>query len=354
MAAVDEAERRGDARGALDLIEERLLDTDGNLFWRGDRIIRLSQLAGFGRLLPRWATSRWLLEQAFQELCPSGRPIIGQAMQAVSDLHGGLDHVRRPSGEDPRIKILEHDWVFRQSLLYELGGLGSYLRRVPLHLFAGADRIGEWARAPMGGYRFVERGSAVTGWEDLASGDRIDTANIGSAAMLLVGECAIGRLVPIDSGRMFETVPLRVPEGVARAVAADPADWLQPVRAAIREGERIETDGCRFGFLTDVPRVASVFTVYDDLDLLDRYPERAENLFACVREALGGGPSKDPDAVDVWACIAAELLHPNVLSALADRLRPEDAELYARLAQALAEPAATLARLLASEARDVA
>jgi hypothetical protein len=145
-----------------------------------------------------------------------------------------------------------------------------------------------------------------------------------------------------------------VPEGVARAVAADPADWLQPVRASIRAGEGIETDGCRFGFLTDVPRVASVFTVYDDLDLLDRYPERADKLLACVREALDDGPSEDPDAVDVWACIAAELLHPNVLSALADRLRPEDSELFARLAQAVAEPAATLAHLLASEARDVA
>ncbi|MDZ5622011.1 hypothetical protein [Nocardioides bizhenqiangii] len=354
MAAVDEAERRGDARAALDLIEERLLDTDGNLFWRGDRIIRLTQLASLGPLLPRWATSRWLLEQALQELGPSGRPIVGQALQAVADVHGGLGHVRRPSGEDPRIKVLEHDWVFRQCLLYELGGLASYLRRVPLHLVTGADRVDEWARAPMGGYRFVERGSAVTVWEDVASGDRTETANIGSAAMLLLGECAIGRLVPIDGGRMFETVPLRVPEGVACAVAAEPAGWLSALRDAVRAGERIETGGTRFGFLTDVPRVASVLTVYDELDLLDRYPERAEKLLACVREAFDEEPTKDPDAVDVWACVAAELLHPSVLSALADGLRPSDAELYTRLAQTVAEPAATLARLLASEARDVA
>ena len=354
MAAADEAERRGDARGALDKIEERLLDTNGNLFWRGERIIRLSQLAAFGPLLPRWATSRWLLEQTVQELGSSRSRILDRALQTVSDLHGGLDHVRRPPGEDPRIKVFEHDWVFRQCALYELGGLASYLRRVPLHLFASADRIDEWARTPMGGIRCLERAAATTVWEDLASGDRIETANIGSAAMMFLGECAIGRLVPVEGGRMFETVPLRVPEPVARAVAAGPVDWLEALRDAIRSGEEIDTDGGRFGFLTDVPPVVSVVTMYGDLDLLDRYPERAAGFLASVRRAYDEEPIDDPDVVDVWACVAAELLHPNLLSALAAALRPEDSELYARLARTVAEPAATLCRLLASEARDVA
>ncbi len=354
MASVDEAERRGDARGALDLIQQRLLDTEGKLFWRSGRIVRLSQLACFGPWLPRWATSRWLLEQTLQELGPSAGPVLEQALRAVSDLHGGLAHVRRPPGEDPRVKVADHDWVFRQCVLYELGGLASYLRRVPAALVDGADRIHEWARTPMGGYRHVERRPSVTIWEDLGSGERIETANIGSAAMVIVGESAIGRLVPVEGGRMFETVPLVVPDAVASAVAAAPADWLPQLRDAIRAGEKIETGGCRFGFLTDVPAVASAFTMYGDLELLDRYPQRAEAYLATIRRALAEQPTEDPEVVDVWACAAAELLNPNLLNALADALRPADAELYGRLAQHLAEPAATIARQLAIEARDVA
>lgn len=354
MRAVDDAERRGDAGAALDLIEEQLFDPDGRLFWRADRIVRLSQLALFGPWLPRWATSRWLMEQALQELPPTGGPAVHEAIRVAAEIRGGLARVGRPAGEDPRIKVMDHDWVFRQLLLYELGALASYLRRVPSDLLARADQVEAWLAAPMGGYRYVDRTPAVVTWEDLATGERVGTANIGSAAQLVLGEHAIGRLVPIEGGRMFETLPLHVPEAVARAVAAAPAEWVRALRDARARGEDLRTGGLRFGFLTDVPYEISALTLYGDLGSLDRYEVRAARLLDAARQAFEDGPADDPDAVDVWACLAAELLNPNVFQALARGVAADQADLYTRLGRTLAEPPARFCRDLADAGRDVA
>lgn len=354
MLAVDAAERRGDARGALNLIEQRLYGPDGKFFWRAERILRLSQLATFGPCLPRWATSRWLLEQAVQQLPPTGSPAIERAFRIVADIRGGLENVQRPSGEDPRIKVMEGDWVFRQCVLYELGALASYLRRASPDLVAGADQIQSWARAPMGGFRYVARTPAVTTWEDLASGDRVDTPNIGSAAMLVAGEHVIGRMVPIEGGRMFETLPLEVPESVARVVAGAPADWIHVLREARERGEELDTGTFSFGFLTDVPLEITALTLYGDFESLDRYDERADRFLDAVRRAFREEPTDDPEVVDVWACIAAELLSWNVFVTLTKRLRSDQADLYARLGLILAEPAARFSRDLADAARAAA
>lgn len=58
LRAVDEAEARGDAHGALDLVlrDRRVRDDEG--FWRPEKVRRLLQLTALGPLLPRWATSR--------------------------------------------------------------------------------------------------------------------------------------------------------------------------------------------------------------------------------------------------------------------------------------------------------
>lgn len=354
MLMVDEAERRGDARGAIDLIEQKLYGPDGKLFWRAERITRLSQLSTFGPWLPRWATSRWLLEQAVQGLALTRSSAIGQAFRTVADIRSGLENVPRPSGEDPRMKVMDHDWVFRQCVLYEFGALASYLRRAPADLVAGADQIQAWAHAPMGGFRYLARTPAVTAWADLASGKRIEIPNIGSAATLIEGEHAIGRMVPVEGGRMFETMPLGVPEAVARAVAGAPADWIQVLREARERGEELETGGFRFGFLTDVRPEISALTLYGDFESLDRYDERADRFFDAVRRAFRDQPTDDPEVIDVWACIAAELLNWNLFVALTRSVRPDQADLYARLGRILAEPAARFCRDLADEAREAA
>lgn len=351
---VDAAERRGDARGALDLIEQRLFGPDGELYWRPWRITRLSQMANFGPWLPRWATSRWLLEQALQDLPSSRHPGVAKAFATVAAVLGGLDGVRRPDGEDPHIKVMDHDWVFRQCLLYEYGGLASYLRRAAPDFVVGADHIHDWVRAPMGGFRYEARSPSTTTWVDLATDERVEIANIGSAAMLVEGEHAIGRMVPIESGRMFETMPLGVPEAVARAVAAAPTDWIDILKDARARGEEVETGGFRFGFLTDVRMEVAAITLYDDLDLLDKYEQRVDAFIDTVRRAFREQPTDDPEVIDVWACIAAEILNWNVFATLARKPRPGQEELFARLGKVLAEPAARFCRDLSVVAREAA
>ena len=78
--------------------------------------------------------------------------MIDRAFHVVAGFRGGLEDVPRPDGEDPRIKVMDHDWVFRQCLLYEFGALASYLGRAPADLIASSDQIDEWAAAPMGDY----------------------------------------------------------------------------------------------------------------------------------------------------------------------------------------------------------
>jgi hypothetical protein len=56
LRATDDAERRGDAKEALDLMEEH---PGGVAFWRPWRARALLQMAMFGSLLPPCATSRW-------------------------------------------------------------------------------------------------------------------------------------------------------------------------------------------------------------------------------------------------------------------------------------------------------
>jgi hypothetical protein len=249
---------------------------------------------------------------------------------------------------------MDHDWVFRQCLLYDFGALASYLRRVPANLLARADRIEEWCAVPMGGYRCVARTPAVMYWVDVATGESVETPNIGSAALLLEGEWVIGRVVPIEGGRMFETLPLRVPESVARAVAAAPAEWIRALRDARGRGETVETGGCRFGFLSDVRSEISALTLYDDLESVDQYRERADRFVDVVTRAFRDVPTNDPDAVDVWACIGAELLTPHLFARLVERVRPDQADLYALLGRSLAEPAARMCRVLAVAAQRAA
>jgi hypothetical protein len=86
MAAADEAELRGDAAAALAVIEQHLFGPDGKIFWRRERILRLSQLELFGPWLPAWVTSRWLLEQALQSFGPSKRTATERALRVAVEI----------------------------------------------------------------------------------------------------------------------------------------------------------------------------------------------------------------------------------------------------------------------------
>jgi len=332
---------------------ERMPDgPDGRPFWRPWRLRRLMQFAVLGPTLPRWATSRWVLEQALQALHESRRQHVLRAMGIAIEIRGGEGRLAGVDQADARAKVIDHDWVFRQVLLYELGGLRHFIRRTAsADLLAGADHIDEWALGRMGGYRLHERAPATLTWENLATGVRIEMPNIGSGVFIVPGETVIGRVVPVEVGSMFESTPLRVPLEVARMVAHAPDDWIDALRGGCDMVEPPITDGFWFGVLSDVPMpvVWAALLSGSEGPVIPTEAERARALLRVATGALGLGPEDlRPEELDVWACLAAAVLDPTVAVGLAEVVRPEDAAIFAGLGDALAEPAATVCRDLAA------
>ena len=365
MIAADRAEARGDAAGALRIIERDLERHSAvPTFWRPGRVTRLLQLEVLGPWLPRWATSRWILDQAAQHLDPRGRDRALRALR-IAERTGGMKDVC--AGLDPidaRVKLMDHDWVHRQVLLYELGGLRTFLRHgAAADLIAGADHIRAWASAPLGAYRLVATSARTSIWLEVATGVEHECLEIGGASLLDEGDHVIGRMVPIDQGAMFESAPLWVAPDVADRVAQYPAGWLTAVRSGSSAVDTEPTSTYRSGFplLTDIDawhQTVCAVSIHDDLD--DRsgdaaQPDVAELGCAVVRAALDDDlPARE----GVWRrpgpVVAATMLTPSVLGELFRRLRPEDVVKLQVLSESLTEPAAQLCRDLALLAQSAA
>jgi hypothetical protein len=367
LCAADAAEARGDAHGALAVIEEHLaICRPGETFWRPWRVRRLIQLALLGPLLPRWVTSRWILAQALQHLDPAPGGVAStrhrRAIDLAVELRGGADTLVGVDATDAMCRVIDRDWVYRQLHLYDLGGLQHFLRRAASSdLVAGADRIHDWASAPMGGFRLRERHPTTVGWVDLATDDDVVTANIGSAALAVPGDCVIGRLVPIEDGAMFEGVPLLVPDDVARRVADDPAAWVDALRALPggTANPAHQPAGDLTGLVSDVPSLVWQICLCQATELRDAVdPPSVEALASAVlelgRASLDAAREPRGDEIDPWSCVAAALLSPDGLAGLAESVGPDDCPLLLRLADVLAEPAATWCRLVAEETSQAA
>jgi hypothetical protein len=304
-----------------------LTHAEGLSFWRPRRYTCVLQIAWLAPVLPGWATSRWILAQAAQHLGerhdPVARHRVHRALGLAIELRGGPEKLPGRDLVDRQCRVLDHDWVFRELYLYDLGGLQHFVRRVATpDLLAGADRIAEWPASAMGGYRFVgcDPGTAI--WEDLADHAALVTANIGSAATLLPGDCAVGRVVPIEGGAMFEAPPLPVPEAVALAVGSEPRGWVEALRAG-PAGLTVAAAQPRSGLLSDVP----------DAELGQAFADRP---------AAAG--------VDPWCRLFASLVEPRYVQALVCRKASLDQAQRAALAvlgEVLAEPAAAWCRALA-------
>lgn len=360
MLAADDAELRGDAVAALEIMGQHVGE---GTFWRPWRVRRLYALALLGPGLPAWVTSRWILAQALQHLTRTsnggpGRRRVAQALAIAVELRGGPQGLPGVDAMDAQCRVMDHDWVYRQLHLYELGGLAHFLRVAPSDLVAGADRIHDWAAAPMGGYRLVGRDAATVDWEDLGTGVVIRTANIGTAAMVLPRACVIGRLVPIEGGRMFEGAPLLVPEPVAFEVAGDPTGWVECLRSACGAHPGLSERPCGdvHGLLTDVPEVAWALAMRPLSGLAPTSTltdgemiSAVINTARAVLESDGSADFHDPEALDPWACIAAALLEPDVIMAMGRVPEAVDRSVLVRLADVLAEPAASACRDFASD-----
>ena len=355
LQAIDEAERRGDAEQALQLM---LTHPEGLSFWRPRRYTGLMQMSALAGIAPGWATSRWILSQAHQRLGERHDPVARQrfrrALQVAVELRGGVGALPGRDLTDQQCRVVDHDWVYRELFLYDLGALRHFLQRVVTpDLLAGADRVAAWAASPMGGYRFVGGDATKVSWEDLADGEALRTANIGSAVSLQPGDCVLGRIVPIEGGVMFEMPPLPVPEPVALRVSHHPQGWIEALRAE-PPGLSVAGAGPCSGLLSDVPddlvrqtlswgRAVSLRTFRDEATY-------ARHVVELGRRLLAGGDDQHPQDHDRWPRVAAVLVDPMALQSLSCRqhaLAAGDREVLATLAGRLAEPAASWCRVLA-------
>jgi hypothetical protein len=343
LQAVGEAETRGDAAGALQLVEMYPMGSDGAFFWNPHRVARLAQVVQLGGLLPRWATSRWILEQSLIQFDPALRGARQEAMRVALELRGEPEELTR---------VMDHDWVHRQLLIYEYGGLQRFLSAwATPDLLAGADRIEEWVAAPIRALRLESREPALLTWTDLATGGELVTPNLGAAVLEEPGDFTLARVVPTECGPMFDGVPLGVAERTAEQVAADPGAWLDALRT-VAGTEDYCPDLVHGNFLvTDVPSRISLLALSDYLPSPPpRVPDGAvvtEAAIALARHAASGGGESAP--LDLWPCVAAELLAPDVLPDLAYRLGPADRPWLEVLGQVLPDPAGPACRALMAE-----
>jgi hypothetical protein len=350
MLAADEAEARGDATAAFDLIAAAPFSPDGTFFWRPGRVLRLAQLHSLREVLPQWATSRWILAQAHQSVQEQGGSRLRDALSVALETSGAE---RWGVKVDPA-RVMDHDWVYRQVLLYESGGLEHFMRQVACaDLLVGADRIEDWALTPMGAFTLLAESSGMLTWKELGSGREVRTPNLGAATMVWPGGCVLGRLVPIEDGYMFESAPLSLPRAPAEEVAEDPGRWLDVVARACRDeyvreedDEICVTGHFDFDLLTDVPALTQHFVqhlvrdgawaaIHDDCDSL-------ELSLGLVRAALHDRlvPSELLD--DPWPSVSAALVVPSVSRALYRESGPGDAGALRRLAARLPRPASSV------------
>lgn len=351
LGAADAAEARGDAAEALGLMAGHQLGPDGKPFWKPERWRRLAQLWVFGPLLPRWATSRWILAQAVQHLGSRdrGRKALDIAIRA----RGGAAALPGRDAMDAQCRVMDHDWVYRQVLLYELGGLEHFVGRAAFpDLLAAAESLDAWLRPPMGAFVLESASSRSLAWRDLASGDPLGTHNLG--ALVEVGDFVIGRPVPVEDGTIFESAPLVVSERGARRVAQDPQCWIEVVADEWRRPQGGDDSGFSthvgdYGLVTDLPflvRGLIAQSVAPESDspghgAEDPMTVHLEEQVALVRAAMRGRASEVEAVLDIdpWPAVAAAVLDPFVYRALTERLSPDDAAAVRSLIELLPEPA---------------
>jgi hypothetical protein len=360
MVAADEAEAAGDAMATLEVMEAFAVGPDGEPFWRPWRAKHLFQIAMLGPLLPRWATSRWLCNQAMQSVHEADRGRARRAFELAVQLRGGEANLPGRNAADAHGRVVDRDWVYRQLYLYELGGLQSFVRRqASSRLLSQADSIDEWARSPMGGYRLVGSTTDTVTWLDLAADRERTIPNIGSGCLLVPGEHVLGRLVPVEGGVLFETRPLLVSSEVAARVADSPADWLTILEQGSATEEQLALRHALPTLLTDVPTTAWELLLLGDteppIDGDEWAALLARGLLDVAALAMGGHPRRPTDGeLDPWSCLAAAVVDPMVIVGMATAAELRDVPVLAKLGGLLAEPAASVCQGMAWELLDAA
>lgn len=259
MRATADAEARGEVEEALRLYSQI------DFFEGNSHGALLAQLAELGDDAPGWVWSRWATLQCLRPLWSDNPrangpdPTLVRAVE-VAYPHGvDTDRMDGMSMGTFVALLRQRDWVMRQLVVYEEGGLRDFVRhRAGERLLARADQVEAWPHSPMGGFRLESDLGGSLQLTDLATGDRIDVLDLGLAFQHWPGQHFLGRLVPTVAapGLMFEWRPLPVDAVTADLVARAPEDWVDIV------ARRARTE--------DLPRMFSLLD--DDCDLVTDLP----------------------------------------------------------------------------------
>ena len=255
LAAAADAEARGDARAAVQhylaglIVEESL------------RPHQLWEIADLGDDAPGWIYSRWCVDQAYRWMLLNQDPRTDD-MVRVTLAVAHLDHAESLL-EDPTALteygtlVAGTDWLAEQLCVYTAGGLLDFLDlRAEEGLLSRADRVREWASAPMRVHRLEERRGAVLVVRDLVADVASEVLDLGAFSEGDVGDHVLGRVVPISAPphRMFDSRPVPLDPTTAEDAAAaigrgDELGWLDAVSLAREEGRLARGFSCCQGTL---------------------------------------------------------------------------------------------------------
>lgn len=250
MLAEMEAAARGDARSAWEhhmsgLILEESLHRH-----------RLRQIVDLGDDAPGWVYSRWCVDQAYRWMLVTEDPRTDDMVRVVlAATH--LDHVEGLFEDETAFTeygtlVAATDWLAEQLCVYTAGGLRDFLDlRAEPSLLARADRVEEWADAPLGVFELQERRDAVLVLRDLVHDRVVEVLNIGGFDDQPT-DTVLGRVVPTSAPpyRMFDLRPVPLDRRTAYDVAEAMQEggglaWLDAVSLAREEGRLDRGFSCR-------------------------------------------------------------------------------------------------------------
>jgi hypothetical protein len=278
LRACADAEARGDAVEALRRYSS-ISHFDGSTHG-----MRLALLAELGEDAPAWLVSRWLTLQARRPLSS------GADGSARDDVFERVVEIAYPHGvETARMQglsmsvflafLLERDWVMRQLVVYEDGGLRRLVRAgASRTLLARADDPEAWVQARMSGFRLGPEREGCLQVTDLGDGQVLDLVDLGLGFEHPPGQHVLGRVVPTRTspGRMFEWRPLPVDGETAALVANDPERWTQILA---RQARSLELPCC-FSLMDDDTDMLTDLPLHPWIGLLEA-------------EQIGALPSED-------------------------------------------------------------
>ncbi len=333
----------------------------------------VKDLLDLGDAAPPWAYSRFCADLAYRRMLLAEHQGVQQAVRVVlAALHpstyAALDDPRSLTRVGTQIAAM--DPLAVDLAVFEFGGLRDYLDDVARPgLLDRADRVHEWASAPMGVYGFVDFRGCRLVLHDLVADEEVEVLNVGAMSETDDDRALVGRVVPISAepGLMFAARPVAVDPVTAFDVAARIADgtdlgWLVALGAAVDAGRLPE----RFHMYGMTPLTTDL-TILDPIEgdegaaveeppQLRRwrargYPPLVVNALGVLGVCLLAAGRGDWEAAVAAPHVSAALQTPGAFeAAMVECAGPETAQAWRLLAAVVPEHVVDHCRMLAERA----